>query len=75
MFANNEKSGIVDSLKSHLGNFGKIESEYPKDIQWVCANCGHVSDKWEAICPQCGEIGRSYWHLYVDKNINSVEEL
>lgn len=72
---NNEKSGIVDSIKSHLGNFGKIESEYPKDFQWVCANCGHVSDKWEAICPQCGEIGRSYWHLYVDKNINSVEEL
>ncbi len=41
---------------------------YPADFQWACANCGHLSSKWEAICPECNEIGRNYWHLYIDNN-------
>lgn len=69
------KASIVDSIKSHLSNLGKPENEYPKDFQWMCANCGHSSDKWEAICPECGEIGRSYWHLYIDKSTNTIDEL
>ena len=69
------KTSLVASIKSHLSNLGKTENEYPKDFQWVCANCGHCADKWEAICPECGEIGRNYWHLYVDKNVNAIEEL
>ena len=69
-------TSIVSTIKSHLENFGKSENiaNYPKDFQWVCANCGHTSDNWQAICPQCGEIGRNYWHLYVDKDINVIEE-
>ena len=48
--------------------------EYPKDFQWVCANCNHVSNDWNAICPECGEIGRNYWHLYVDKKSATHDE-
>ena len=64
-----QTKGIVHSIKTHL-NFGSHSDDiddYPKDFQWVCANCGHVSDTWLPICPNCSEIGRSYWHLYVDK--------
>ena len=68
------KEGFVDSIKSHLTGFGKTENQYPKDFQWVCANCGHASDTWEAICPECGEIGRNYWHLYIDKTENTIED-
>ena len=48
--------------------------DYPKDFQWVCANCNHVSNDWNAICPECGEIGRNYWHLYIDKKSNKIDE-
>lgn len=66
-----KSSAIVETIKTHLANFDKNEfEEYPKDFQWVCANCGHISDNWEAICPECGEVGRSYWHLYIDKDAN-----
>ena len=60
---------LVDSIKSHL-SFGKDEAEngFPKDFQWVCANCGHTSEEWLPICPECGEVGRHYWNLYVDNN-------
>jgi len=67
--------GIVDSIKSRISAFNKEGTTYPKDFQWVCANCGHVSDKWEPICPECGEIGRNYWHLYVDKHSSLTEEI
>ncbi len=50
------------------------KTEYAKDFQWVCANCGKVHTNWEAICENCGEIGRIYWHLYLDNSINYDEE-
>lgn len=70
------KGGIVDSIKSHISVFNKEADgpSYPKDFQWVCANCGHTADEWEPICPQCREVGRNYWHLYVNKNSSSTEE-
>ena len=46
----------------------------PKDFQWVCANCGTVHNSWEPICKQCSEIGRIYWHLYLDNNYTLDEE-
>lgn len=67
-------SGIVDSIKSVFGKETDTQT-YPKDFQWVCANCGHIADEWTPICPKCGEIGRNYWHLYVDKNSSSIEEI
>lgn len=66
---------LVKTIKSHIGMDKDEFSEYPKDFQWVCANCGHVSDKWEAICPDCGEVGRNYWHLYVDKDAGLTEDM
>ena len=48
-------------------------SDYPKDFKWVCANCGTVHDEWKAICPNCAEIGRIYWHLYLDNNLETEE--
>lgn len=67
--------GFLHTIKSRL-NLDKDHSlnNYPKDFQWVCANCGHVSESWQAICPQCGEVGRHYWHLYVDTKSTSLEE-
>jgi uncharacterized membrane-anchored protein len=67
---------IVSSLKEKLSNMTKDDeqNEYPKDFQWVCANCGHISDKWHSICDECGEIGRNYWHLYVDEKGSNTEE-
>lgn len=67
---------LVQSIKQHLSSSEKekdIES-CPKDFQWVCANCGHTAESWQAICPECGEIGRSYWHLYIDKTTGLNEE-
>lgn len=74
---NKTKSGFVNSIKSRISAFNKDADGplYPKDFQWVCANCGHTSDQWAPICPQCGEIGRNYWHLYVDKNSSLTEEI
>lgn len=71
-----KKSGkILKSIKSHL-NFMKLEDNaYPKDFQWACAKCGHTTDKWYPICPKCGEIGRCYWHLYIDDNTETIEDL
>ncbi|MBE6463281.1 MAG: hypothetical protein E7005_05960 [Alphaproteobacteria bacterium] len=46
----------------------------PKDFQWVCANCGTVHSSWEPICNKCNEIGRIYWHLYLDNNITLEED-
>ena len=68
--------GFLDTIKSRL-NWDKDNSinNYPKDFQWVCANCGHISEAWQAICPQCGEVGRHYWHLYVDTNKSTSEEI
>lgn len=69
-------SGFLDTIKSRL-NWDKdnLINNYPKDFQWVCANCGHISESWQAICPQCGEVGRHYWHLYVDTNKSTSEEI
>lgn len=67
---------LVETIKTHLTGSDKNEfADYPKDFQWVCANCGHVSDQWDAICPECGEIGRNYWHLYVDKSVSTNDEV
>jgi len=68
-------SSLVDSIKSHLSFIKSEENSYPKDFQWVCANCGHTSDEWLPICPDCGEVGRHYWNLYVDKNPTLPEEI
>ena len=69
----NKSGKILKSIK----NLIKIEKgkDYPKDFQWVCAKCGHVTDKWNAICPKCGEIGRCYWHLYVDDNTDLTDDM
>ena len=69
-----KSSNLVDSIKSKLGYLEK-NNDYPKDFQWVCANCGHISDQWMSICPQCSEVGRNYWHLYVDKDTSFTEDL
>ena len=70
--------GLVKSLAQKITSLGKASAALehcPKDFQWVCANCGHIEDHWEPICPHCGEIGRSYWHLYVDNEPATVEEI
>lgn len=70
-------SSLINSIKKRLNEMGKSETleDFPKDFQWVCANCGHVEDEWLPICPDCGEIGRNYWHLYVDNEATAVEEI
>lgn len=74
---NNKDSGFVSSLKQRLAEMGRSAdiNSCPKDFQWVCANCGHVEDVWKPICPDCGEVGRNYWHLYVDNEASNVEEI
>ena len=69
-----KENTLVETIKSHIGMDKDEFGDYPKDFQWVCANCGHTSDKWEAICPECGEVGRNYWHLYVDKDTDINED-
>lgn len=71
-----KQNSLINSIKKRLAEMGKGESleEFPKDFQWVCANCGHIENEWHPICPDCGEIGRSYWHLYVDNESSSIEE-
>ncbi len=59
---------------THLGKNNLSLDNCPKDFQWVCANCGHIEDQWTPICSKCGEIGRSYWHLYVDNNVTDTDE-
>ena len=71
------KSSFMQSLTQKLTHLGKNNlsvDNCPKDFQWVCANCGRIEDHWTPICKQCGEIGRSYWHLYVDKDLNDADE-
>jgi uncharacterized membrane-anchored protein len=69
--------GLFASIRRRLAEMGKEASveSCPKDFQWVCANCGHTESTWQPICPDCGEIGRNYWHLYVDKKTAEVEEI
>jgi len=69
---NNKKS---KSFKSTPRRNEPHNEDFPKDFQWVCANCGHTEDNWAPICPECGEVGRNYWHLYVDKESTAVEEI
>lgn len=64
--------GIIEAIKQKLSD--NHLCSYPKDFQWVCANCGHTSDEWNAICPECSEIGRNYWHLFVDNNSYTEED-
>ncbi len=40
-----------------------------KDSVWVCEDCGEETSEWASVCSNCGAIGRSKWHLYVDENI------
>ena len=71
-------TGLMRSLTqkfTHIGKNNVSLDNYPKDFQWVCANCGHIEDHWEPICPQCSEIGRNYWHLYVDKDVSDIDEI
>lgn len=71
------KIGFMQSLTQKFTHIGKNNislDSCPKDFQWVCANCGHIEDHWTPICAQCGEIGRSYWHLYVDKDLIDTDE-
>ena len=70
-------TGLMHSLTQKFAHISKSNvslDNCPKDFQWVCANCGHIEDHWEPICSQCGEIGRSYWHLYVDKDALDFDE-
>lgn len=69
-------NSFLSSIKKRLAEMSSEDNfeAFPKDFQWVCANCGHVEDEWKPICSNCGEIGRNYWHLYVDKGEASVEE-
>ena len=69
--------GLVQSLTQKISHLGKDDlaiDKCPKDFQWVCANCGHTENEWSPICENCGEIGRSYWHLYVDNNSSNQDE-
>lgn len=66
---------ILTSLKQKFTTTESEEPNFAKDFQWVCANCGHTTETWQPICPECGEIGRAYWHLYVDKDSSAVEEI
>ncbi len=69
---------LINSIKQRLAEMNKddtIQNAFPKDFQWVCANCGHIEDAWHPICPDCGEIGRNYWHLYVDNEQTAIEEI
>lgn len=62
------------SKKSYF-NSKTDKNDYAKDFQWICANCGKTHNTWEAICDNCGEVGRIYWHLYIDKdNEDFVDE-
>ena len=62
------------SKKSYF-NSKTDKNDYAKDFQWICANCGKAHNTWEAICDNCGEVGRIYWHLYIDKdNEDFVDE-
>lgn len=69
-----KSKNTVNTIKQKISEISLKNEEYPKDFQWVCANCGHTDDSWNAICPECGEIGRNYWHLYVDKSSSEYEE-
>ncbi|MBR5599320.1 MAG: hypothetical protein IKW39_04690 [Alphaproteobacteria bacterium] len=60
--------------KKTLQNNKDIVIDYPRDFQWVCANCGSIHEKWEPICDKCDEIGRIYWHLYTDNKPSEIED-
>ena len=68
------QKGIIEKISNRIGLSSKTIVDYPKDFQWVCANCGKIHNQWEAICEDCGEIGRIYWHLYLDKDTYDDEE-
>jgi HemY protein len=76
------KNPATEKIASLLSTFDKKSSKdtkdiiknCPKDFQWVCANCGTVHNSWEPICKQCNEIGRIYWHLYLDNNMALEED-
>ncbi len=60
---------ILDKNKNTISN----TSDYAQDFKWVCAKCGTVHNEWNAICENCGEVGRIYWHLYLDNNLELDE--
>ena len=60
--------------KKTLQNNNDVVIDYPRDFQWVCANCGHIHEKWEPICDKCDEIGRIYWHLYIDNTSSKIKD-
>lgn len=66
---------IFTSLKQKFTGNEAEKVDFAKDFQWVCAGCGHTAESWQPICPKCGEIGRAYWHLYVDKESSSADEI
>ncbi len=60
--------------KKTLQKSNDVVIDYPRDFQWVCANCGHIHEKWEPICDKCDEIGRIYWHLYIDNTSSEIKD-
>ena len=72
------KNPATNKLAEIMSSFNKTstndKSDYAKDFQWVCANCGTVHSKWEPICENCSEVGRIYWHLYLDSSTIYDEE-
>ena len=72
------KNPATNKLAEIMSSFNKTsthdKSDYAKDFQWVCANCGTVHSKWEPICESCSEVGRIYWHLYLDSSTIYDEE-
>lgn len=72
----NDNQSFVKSLAQRFIHTDTASlDDFPEDFQWICANCGHTADEWSPICPSCGEIGRNYWHLYVDKEASNIEEI
>lgn len=39
----------------------EIAAEYPPDPKWVCADCGHVTTQWSALCHSCGVFNQQDW--------------
>ena len=31
-----------------------------QDLSWGCDNCGHLTEQWDVVCPNCNAFGRIY---------------
>jgi len=37
-------------------------------VQYVCANCGHITPRWVGRCPECGE-----WNTLKEESVGVVQ--